>query len=71
MKKQMILSIFLVASAMLVNGQTLTLDEILANHYKAIGQDRLAKVNSITMTGKQSMQGMELPFVLKEKRPGL
>ena len=70
MKKQMILSVLLVASAMLVNGQTLTLDEILANHFKATGQDKLAKVNTITMTGKQSMQGMELPFVLKEKRPG-
>jgi hypothetical protein len=70
MKKQMILSVFLVGSAMLLNGQTLTLDEILASHFKAIGMDKLAKVNTITMIGKQSMQGMELPFVIKEKRPG-
>jgi len=46
------------------------LDEILSNHFEAIGQDKVLKVNTMTMKGKILQQGMELPIMLQMKRPG-
>ena len=47
----------------------MSLDEVLQNHFEAVGQNKLAKVNSLKMTGKQMMQGMEFPFTIYVKRP--
>jgi outer membrane lipoprotein-sorting protein len=69
--KKALLSIFVtVLSVAFVNAQDLKLDEILKKHYAAVGQEKLGKVNTIKMTGKQSVQGMELPFTICMKRPG-
>ena len=45
------------------------LDEILSNHFEAIGQNKVLKVNTMTMKGKILQQGMELPIMLQMKRP--
>ncbi len=45
------------------------LDEILSNHFETIGQDKVLKVNTMTMKGKILQQGMELPIILQMKRP--
>ncbi len=46
------------------------LDEILSNYFETIGQDKVLKVNTMTMKGKILQQGMELPIMLQMKRPG-
>lgn len=45
------------------------LDEILSKHFETIGQDKVLKVNTMTMKGKILQQGMELPIMLQMKRP--
>ena len=48
----------------------LTVDQILAKHYEAIGGKAAWKnVQAIKQTGKMSMAGMEAPFTLYNKRP--
>jgi outer membrane lipoprotein-sorting protein len=39
-----------------------TVEEILAQHFEVIGQERLSKVQTMTSKGKLSMMGVELPF---------
>lgn len=49
-----------------------TLDEILKNNYEAQGgYDKIKAVKSIKITGKQLVQGMEIPFIIQQKRPSL
>ncbi len=52
--------------------QEATLDEILKNHYEAIGGvDAWQAVNSMKATGKIELApGMEAPFSMQIKRPG-
>jgi len=45
------------------------LDDILNDYFETGGQDKLLKVNTITMDGKVMVQGMELPFTMVMKRP--
>mgnify|MGYP000978102213 CR=1 FL=1 len=57
---------------MLATGSTLmcqTLDEVLSEHFAAIGQENQLKVNSARMTGKMMQSGIEIPFVQMMKRP--
>lgn len=52
--------------------QDLTLDQILAKHYTAMGGlDKIKAVNSLSMTSKMVMGGgqMEAPLSVKMKRP--
>lgn len=52
--------------------QDLTLDQILAKHYTAMGGlDKIKAVNSVSMTSKMVMGGgqMEAPLNVKMKRP--
>jgi hypothetical protein len=51
--------------------QTLTLDQVLAKHYEAIGGvDNWKKVQSFRATGRMAlMPGTEAPFVMTAKRP--
>jgi outer membrane lipoprotein-sorting protein len=46
-----------------------TLDEILKNHFRASGQDKLSTVNSVISAGRAMQMGMELPFLHIQKRP--
>ncbi len=66
-------SLLLIASLLLVAGGSLlaqSLDEVLAEHFSATGQDNLLKVNSQKVTGKVIQSGMEIPFIQYAKRPG-
>jgi hypothetical protein len=57
---------------LLVSGNLLlsqSADDILKEHFSAIGQDKLLKVNTQKMTGKMIQGGMEIPFIQMGKRP--
>ena len=47
-----------------------SLDDILKEHFSAIGQDNLLKVNTQKITGKMIQGGIEIPFIQMSKRPG-
>lgn len=61
------LALFLIVSGTLVRSQSV--DEILKEHFSAIGQDKLLKVNTQKLTGKMIQTGMEIPFIQMGKRP--
>jgi len=46
-----------------------SLDDILKEHFTAIGQDNLLKVNTQKLTGKMIQGGIEIPFIQMAKRP--
>lgn len=59
------------AFLLLVSGtliQSQTVDDILKEHFSAIGQDKLIKVNTQKLTGKMIQSGMEIPFIQMGKR---
>ena len=68
MKKIALLMAVLVATIATVNAQTL--DEVLAKHFKAVGQDKLAKVKTFSVKAEINQMGMELPMTMKMKKPG-
>lgn len=70
MKKSMftVLAIFVAAVFTFAQGQTV--DEILAKHFKAIGQEKLMDAKSVSMKGKISQMGMEMPMEMKMKKSG-
>lgn len=43
--------------------------DVLDNHFETIGQDKVAKVKTMTMSGKIMQQGMEFPILMSMKRP--
>jgi len=47
------------------------LEEVLKDYFETGGQDKLLKVNTITMDGNIMVQGMELPFTTILKRPNM
>jgi hypothetical protein len=56
----------------LVLGTTLpaqSVEEILKEHFAAIGQDNLLKVNTQRLSGKMIQSGIEIPFIQMGKRP--
>jgi hypothetical protein len=61
------LSICFISGLQLAGAQTL--DQILENHFKASGQDKLSSVSSVVSSGKAMQMGMELPFMQIQKRP--
>ncbi len=46
-----------------------SLDDILKEHFSAIGQDSIIKVNTQKLTGKMIQGGIEIPFIQMAKRP--
>ena len=46
-----------------------TVDEILAEHFNAVGQEKLLATNTLTMKGKIIQQSFEIPFTSMQKRP--
>jgi hypothetical protein len=76
MLKKSLLALLMVALlAPVVHADTaaLTLDQVLAKHYDAMGGlDKLKKVQTMRMTGKMQMgPGMEAPFTIEKKRPAM
>ncbi len=53
----------------LVNSNAQTVEEILANHFKATGSEKLLNVNTITTRGTLKQGGFEIPIVTFNKRP--
>jgi outer membrane lipoprotein-sorting protein len=63
---------FLFTALMLVSGTFLSaqsLDDVLKEHFAAIGQEKLLKVTSVKTTGKLVQSGLEIPFIQMSKRP--
>ena len=46
-----------------------SLDDILKEHFSAVGQDNILKVNTQKLTGKMLQGGIEIPFTQMAKRP--
>jgi len=46
-----------------------SLDDILKEHFSAIGQDSILKVSTQKLTGKMIQGGIEIPFIQMAKRP--
>jgi outer membrane lipoprotein-sorting protein len=67
-KSSVIFASLLLLSGTFLNAQEL--DEVLKNHFAAIGQEKLVKVTSLKTTGKLVQQGLEIPFLQYAKRPG-
>lgn len=65
-KNFIVLSLFLFLATS-IHAQTL--DEVLAKYYKAIGQEKLVKVNTMLSKGKLSQMGQNLPFKMTYARP--
>jgi hypothetical protein len=49
--------------------QDMKLDELIEKNLKAIGQDNLAKIQTIRVTGKSIQKGVELAMTSLKKRP--
>lgn len=46
-----------------------SVDDILKEHFAAIGQDNILKVTAQRMSGKMIQGGIEIPFIQMSKRP--
>ncbi|HUW91814.1 MAG TPA: hypothetical protein VMV74_01515 [Bacteroidales bacterium] len=66
-KTTLFLTVLLLALANSVSSQSL--DEILKEHFSAIGQDNILKVNAQKLMGKMMQGGIEIPFIQMAKRP--
>ncbi len=56
----------------LVLGTTLpaqSVEEILKEHFSAVGQDNMLKLNTQRLSGKMVQSGLEIPFIQMGKRP--
>ncbi len=49
--------------------QAQNLKDILADHFEAVGQKKLKKVETLTLTGKLVQSGLEIPFKQISSRP--
>ncbi len=68
MKKcTLLLTVLLLAFANSLQSQSL--EEILKDHFSAIGQDNIMKVNDQKLTGKMVQGGIDIPFIQMSKRP--
>jgi len=56
-------------SAATASSQHLTVDQILAKHYEAIGGDAHQHVQTMRMSGRSIVMGMEAPYTRYSKRP--
>lgn len=60
------------AAAPAVPAAAPSVDELIAKNLKARGgEDKLRALNTMRITGKVSVQGMELPMIVNAKRPNL
>lgn len=66
-KYTLLLTVLLLAFANSLQSQSL--EEILKEHFSAIGQDNVLKVNDQKLTGKMVQGGIDIPFIQMSKRP--
>jgi hypothetical protein len=67
MKKLAMISLCFLLTGSFLSAQTL--EDVLKEHFSAIGQDKLLKVNTIKVTGKLVQAGLEIPFIQMAARP--
>ena len=67
--KKLFSTLFALCMVLSVNLQAQDLEEILENHFDVVGQEKLATINTIKMTGNIVQGGMELPFLMYMSRP--
>ncbi len=69
MKKLIVttLALFILGLTGFVQAQSL--DDVLAKYIKATGLETLANASSFQITAKISQMGMELPMIMKIKKP--
>ncbi|KAF0239325.1 MAG: hypothetical protein FD181_305 [Prolixibacteraceae bacterium] len=69
MKKSVItlVATTIIAIANLASAQSV--NEVLDNHFKAVGQEKLSDVKSYYIKAKVSQMGMEMPMEMKIKKP--
>jgi outer membrane lipoprotein-sorting protein len=53
----------------LAGTQAQSLDDVLAKHFAAAGQDKVADVKTFYAKMKMSMMGMDMPMIIQLKRP--
>lgn len=68
MKKVLSALVFLVTIAA-IPATAQNLDDVLKEHFDAIGQKQLKKIETLTATGKLNQGGLEIPFVQISARP--
>lgn len=62
--------IVIVLLALTVSAQTL--DEILKKYYEARGgYEKIKAIQTTKLSGKQMVQGLEIPFTIQQKRPNM
>lgn len=69
--KKLLFIISVILSTGILSAQNLKLDQLLEKNFKAIGQDKLANVQTIKLTGKMLQGNMEISMISMEKRPNL
>jgi hypothetical protein len=69
MKKSVITIIAIIIVAFVNVSQAQTVSEVLDKHFKAIGQEKLADIQSFYIKAKVSQMGMEMPMEMKIKKP--
>lgn len=69
MKKSVITVIAIIIVAFVNVACAQTVSEVLDKHFKAIGQEKLADIQSFYIKAKVSQMGMELPMEMKIKKP--
>jgi len=67
--KKIFSTLFALCMVFTLNLQAQNLEEILENHFDVVGQEKLATINTLKMTGNVVQGGMELPFVMYMSRP--
>lgn len=60
---------FLLSLLFIITSFSQTVDEILAEHFAATGQEKLLETNTLMMKGKIIQQSFEIPFTSYQKRP--
>ena len=68
MKKLILTTLAVFVIAVFSHGQTL--DEVLAKHFKAVGQEKLASINTFSIKATVNQMGIDLPMEMKMKKPG-
>ena len=69
MKKLIFITLAVLATLNFANAQTL--NEVLDNHFKALGQEKLVAVKSYIMKAKVTQMGMEMPMEMRAKKPDM
>ena len=70
MKKTILTSLVILIAAVFTLSNAQSLDDVLAKHFKATGQAKLAKIEAFHIKVKVSQMGMDIPMEMKLKDPG-